>query len=55
MGNAKLFARWHDDLRVGKHVVVVVVTDRGPAERHWVATAYIARKLSGGTVEWTRS
>jgi hypothetical protein len=53
--NARLFARWFDDVRQGKFVVVVVVTDSGPAVRHWVLTAYIARKLAGGLTEWTRS
>lgn len=53
--NARLFTRWVDDLRSGKHVVVVVVTDDAPNERHWIVTAYMARKLVGGMSEWTRS
>jgi hypothetical protein len=36
-------------------VIVVVVTDAAPNERHWIVTAYIARKLAGGVIEWTRS
>ena len=51
---ARLFARWYDDLRGGKHVVVVVVTE-ATARRHWIVTAYVARKLAGGEVEWKRS
>lgn len=53
--NARLFTRWFDNVREGKHIVVVVVTDAAPTERHWVVTAYIARKLAGGVIEWTRS
>lgn len=50
---ARLFSRWYPDLRGGKHVVVVVVS--GSAGRHWVITAYIARRLAEGEVEWKRS
>jgi len=53
--NARLFTRWFDNVREGKHIVVVVVTDPAPNERHWIVTAYIARKLAGGVIEWTRS
>ncbi len=53
-GSARLISRWYPDLRSGKHVVVVVVS--APAEgRHWIVTAYIARKLAEGVVEWKRS
>ncbi|MDX2029042.1 MAG: hypothetical protein SF339_00110 [Blastocatellia bacterium] len=54
-GNARMFTRWFDTVRDGKYVVVVVVTDPAPAQRHWIITAYIARKLAGGVTEWTRS
>ena len=47
---ARLFSRWYDVL--GKHVVVVVLSE--PSGRHWIVTAYIARKLAAGEVEWTR-
>ena len=53
--SARLFARWYDDLRGGKHVVVVVVTEAAPVGRHWIVTAYLARKLAEGEVEWKRS
>lgn len=36
--NARLFSRWYDDLRGGKHV-----------------TAYLARSLSQGEIEWQKS
>ncbi len=50
-GNARLFSRWYDDL--GKHVVVVVISE--PDGRHWIVTAYIARRLAEGETEWKRS
>ncbi len=53
-GSARLFSRWYDDVRAGKHVVIVVVSaaDTG---RHWIVTAYLARVLVAGDVEWQRS
>ncbi len=54
-GNARLFSRWFPAIRGGKYVVVVVVSDTHPTTRHWIITAYIARKLAKGVVEWTRS
>jgi hypothetical protein len=53
-GSARLFSRWYTDARAGKHVVVVVVSELDPAERHWIITAYMARKLAEGDVEWKR-
>ena len=53
-GSAKLFSRWHTDVRGGKYVVVVVVSEREPYERHWIITAYMARKLAQGEIEWER-
>ena len=52
---ARVFSKWYDGLRGGKFVVVVVVTDAEPAGRNWIVTAYIARKVAGGNVEWKRS
>ncbi len=52
--SAKLFSRWYTDLGQGKHVVVVVVSELDPGERHWIITAYMARKLAEGEVEWKR-
>jgi hypothetical protein len=40
--DARLFSRWFDNVRGGKHVVVVVVTGSSSAGRHWIITAYIA-------------
>jgi hypothetical protein len=54
--NARLFSRWFESLRGGKYVVVVVVSDAAPSERHWIITAYITRKLAkGGDIEWERT
>lgn len=53
-GNAKLFSRWYNDIRTGKHMVVVVVRDLAPSERHWIITAYLARRLAEGDVRWTQ-
>lgn len=52
--NVRLFTRRFETLRDGKFVIVVVVTDSSPVERHWIITAYLARKLAGDTVEWQR-
>ena len=41
----------YSDLKGGKHVVVVVV---GDDSRFWIITAYIARALAAGEVEWAR-
>ena len=54
VANARLFSRWFDDIMGGKHAVVVVVSEVGTA-RQWVMTAYLARKLGPGDVEWQRN
>jgi hypothetical protein len=54
-GNARMFSRWFDAIRGGKHVVVVVVSDPASPRRHWIVTAYLARKLAEGAPEWKRS
>ena len=53
--SGRLFSRWFDILRGGKHVVVVVISDSASIDRHWIITAYIARRLSEGVPEWKRS
>jgi hypothetical protein len=55
LARTRLFARWFDDIRDGKYVVAVVIADPPPSGRVWVVTAYNARRLSGGTIEWTRN
>ncbi len=50
-GNALVFYRWFEQVRGGKHVAVVVITNT----RHWIITAYITRKLSEGDIVWTRN
>ena len=52
--NARLFSRWFESVRGGKYVVVVVVSQFGPDGRYWTITAYIARKLVEGEIEWKR-
>lgn len=52
---AWLFSRWFESLRGGKYVVVVV-SDSARSARHWIMTAYIARRLSReGTIAWERT
>jgi hypothetical protein len=53
-GGARLFSRWYDDLRGGKHVVIVVVS-AVEDDRHWIITAYMARALAAGEIEWLRN
>ena len=36
-------------------MVVVVVSDMNPPERHWIITAYRTRQLAEGEVEWKRN
>jgi hypothetical protein len=52
-GSGRLFSRWYTEVRGGKHIVVVVMSE--PGGRHWIVTAYIARKLAEGEAEWKRS
>ena len=54
-GSARLFSAWFSDLHGGKHVVVVVVSDIKIEKRHWIITAYIARRLVEGEIEWKRN
>ncbi len=54
-GNARLFSRWYTDVKRGKHVVVVVVSEPDAMNRHWIITAYLARRLIEGEVEWKRN
>lgn len=51
----RLFAHWFTDVKGGKFVVVAVVSDPPPQNRHWIVTAYIARKLAQGAIEWKRN
>jgi hypothetical protein len=53
--DARLLSRWHPDLRAGKYVVVVVVSDRGLTRRHWIITAYAARRLAAGGPRWRQN
>lgn len=55
LNSAQLFSRWFEGVRGGKHIVVVVATDASPIRRSWVVTAYLARRLAEGEIEWKRS
>jgi len=50
-----MFSRWYTDVKRGKHVVVAVVSEPDATNRHWIITAYLARKLAEGEPEWKRS
>jgi hypothetical protein len=52
--NTRLFSRWFGDLMDGKHVMVAVVSAEKPVRRHWIVTAFIARKPAKGDLEWRR-
>ncbi len=51
---ARIFSRWFSNVLRGKHVVVVVVSEL-LTDRHWIITAYVARRLAKGDLEWERS
>ncbi len=42
------FSKWFDSIRTGRYFVVVTISDSDPT-RHWIITAYTARKLAGGS------
>ena len=52
--NTRLFFRWYADLLDGKNVVVVVVSAEPPETRHWIVTAFVARRPPRGDLEWKR-
>lgn len=51
---ALLFSRWFESIRTGRYMAVVTVSDVA-SSRHWVITAYTARKLTGGNPLWQKS
>jgi hypothetical protein len=55
LDKALLIARRFDAIKGGKYIVVVVVTEQEPTSRNWIITAYLARKLTGGTLEWQKT
>jgi len=54
-GNTRLLSKYYDSSYKRKCVVVVVICDTEPSERNWIVTAYRARSLPPGEVEWTKS
>lgn len=51
---ALLFSKWFDSIRTRRYLVVVTVSD-GASSRHWIITAYTARKLTGGETRWQKN
>lgn len=51
---AHVFSKWFDNIRGGKYIVVVVISGDWPVNRHWIVTAYMTRRLSGGKIEWQK-
>jgi hypothetical protein len=52
MEDALLFSKRFEAIKGGKHIVVVVVTEQA---RHWIITAYLARRLTGGLLAWQKT
>jgi len=55
MSGARMFYRWFEDVRQGKYVAVVVVSEAASVQRHWIITAYMTHRLMNGDVEWQKS
>jgi hypothetical protein len=53
--NTRLFSKWFEASERGKHVIVAVVSNEKPIERHWIVTAYVSRRVRQGVSEWKRS
>jgi hypothetical protein len=51
---AQLFSKWFDNILGGKYIVLVVISEDWPVGRHWIITAYMTRRLSGGQIEWQK-
>ena len=54
MSSARVFCRWFEEVRQGKYVMVVVVSESTPVMRNWIITAYMTRRLANGEVEWRK-
>jgi hypothetical protein len=52
---ARLFSSWFAEVRGGKHLVVVVLSQGTESLRNWVVTAYLARRLAEGDLLWQRN
>lgn len=51
VAGAYILSRWYDE--TNKHIVAVVISE--PSGRHWLITASVARRLSGGEPQWQRN
>jgi hypothetical protein len=54
MSTARIFYRRFEDVRQGKYIVVVIVSEAAPAERHWIITAYLSSRIMNGELEWQK-
>lgn len=45
--DVRLFVRWFPQLQNGKFAIIVVRTTEALEPRHWIMTAYIARRRTG--------
>lgn len=52
--SALMFSKWFETIRTGRYLVIVTIC-QNESSRYWVITAYTARRLSGGTVIWTKT
>ncbi|NEP80344.1 MAG: hypothetical protein F6K39_20550 [Okeania sp. SIO3B3] len=50
-----MLSRWYPNIRKGRYIVVIVVTDTVPEERNWIVTAYLTTKITQGEIIWTRN
>jgi hypothetical protein len=48
----RLFSGWYDQVQGGRHVIVSVVSEAG---RHWIVTAFTARRVEERDIEWQRN
>src|SRR5437016_8524933 len=53
--SALLFSKRYGGALDAKNIVVVVMTGTNTNGRHWIITAYVARKLAGGKTLWRKN
>jgi hypothetical protein len=54
--NTLLFSQQYSGKnRKGRYVVVAVVTDKIPRERHWIVTAYLTKNVTQGEIIWQKN
>jgi hypothetical protein len=50
--HTRLFSRWYDQVRGGRHVIVSVVSEVG---RNWIVTAFTVESVEERDIEWIRN